>query len=55
MGDVINWFEEMDDEFLILLATHQPSSLQKLCLMVSLDIQLQKEGKEIPNHSESLC
>ena len=53
--DIINWLEDMDEEFLVLLATHQPSSLQKLCLMVSLDIQLQKEGHEITSDRGIMC
>ena len=40
---VINYFDDIDDEFLMLLALN-PRALKQICVMVSLDMQLQREG-----------
>ena len=45
MSEIINYFDEIDDEFLMMLAL-SPRSLQQVCIMVSLDMQLQLEDYE---------
>jgi hypothetical protein len=39
-------FEEFDDEVLAELALYNPSALWKMCVFLSLDIQLEKEQLE---------
>ena len=43
MDEIINYFDEIDDEFLMMLAL-SPKALKQVCVMVSLDMQLQREG-----------
>lgn len=45
MPEVINYFDEIDDEFLMMLALN-PKALKQVCIMVSLDMELQKQGYE---------
>ncbi len=36
-------FNEFDDESLIQLALYNPSALHKMCIFLSVDLQLEKE------------
>lgn len=43
------FFDELDEEFLIKLHLADPYNLHRLCVMYSLDLQMEKE--EIANES----
>ena len=43
------FFDELDEEFLIKLHLADPYNLHRLCVMYSLDLQMEKE--EITNES----
>lgn len=45
------FFDELDEEFLIKLHLADPYNLHRLCVMYSLDLQMEKE--EIANESFS--
>ena len=45
------FFDELDEEFLIKLHLEDPYNLHRLCVMYSLDLQMEKE--EIANESFS--
>ena len=45
------FFDELDEEFLIKLHLADPYNLHRLCVMYSLDLQMEKE--EITNESFS--
>ncbi len=42
--DKINYFEGFDDQILIEMALFYPDSLRKMCTLISLDIQIEKES-----------
>ena len=42
-------FDEFDDEDLIEFAQNNPKTLQKLCMFLSVDLQLEKENEEQNN------
>ena len=39
----VEFFEKVDDEFLTHLAYYNPLQLHKLCMFLSLDLQIQEE------------
>ena len=47
------FFEELDDEFLIKLHLADPRNLTRLCVMYSLDLQMEKEENERKSKSFS--
>lgn len=45
----MNYFEGFDDQVLIEMATFYPDSLFKMCMLISLDMQAEKESYEKKN------
>jgi hypothetical protein len=43
-GSVIAFFESMSDEVLLKLAIHDPETLHRLCIALTLDVQLYNES-----------
>jgi hypothetical protein len=41
-----NHFEHFDDEILLEMAMYYPTQLKKMCVLISLDQQLEKESYE---------
>lgn len=39
------FFDQLDEEFLIKLYLSDPKSIYRMCVLLSLDIQLEIEGK----------
>lgn len=44
--DSMEYFSVMDDEILIEMATYFPEQFKRMCMLISLDIQLEKESYE---------
>lgn len=44
-----NHFEHFDDEILLEMAMYYPVQLKKMCILISLDQQLEKESYEKNN------
>jgi len=40
------FFDSVDDEFLIKMYMYDPKSLYRMCAFLSLDLQLEKEHQE---------
>jgi len=52
----INYFEGFDDEVLIEMAMYYPHQFKMMCILISLDLQAEKESydKNISNRRD-LC
>ena len=46
MNKETNHFEHFDDEILLEMAVFYPTQLKKMCVLISLDQQLEKESYE---------
>lgn len=44
MKDQTNHFEHFDDEVLLEMAVFYPVQLKKMCILISLDLQLELES-----------
>ncbi len=42
----MDYFTVMDEEILIEMATYFPEQFKRMCILISLDIQLEKESYE---------
>tara|TARA_Y100000389_G_scaffold187561_1_gene209092 strand:- start:1148 stop:1330 length:183 start_codon:yes stop_codon:yes gene_type:complete len=51
--DKINYFEGFDDSVLIEMILYYPEAFKKMLVLVSLDIQLEKESYEKVKSSSS--
>ena len=49
------FFDELDEEFLIQLHLASPYNLHRLCIMYSLDLQLEKEENESSSNRRNVC
>tara|TARA_R110000822_G_scaffold2191_1_gene10671 strand:+ start:3234 stop:3407 length:174 start_codon:yes stop_codon:yes gene_type:complete len=41
-----DYFDYLNDDILIEMAQYYPKELSKMCALISLDVQLEKESKE---------
>ena len=44
------FFEQIDDEFLIKIYLYDPKSLHRMCAMLSLDYQMEEEYQKKKNN-----
>ena len=45
-GSFKDYFDYLNDDILIEMAQYYPKELSKMCALISLDVQLEKESKE---------
>ena len=48
-------FESLDDETLIHMYLSDPSSLRRMCMLYSLDLQIEKEENEDSSNRRDVC
>jgi hypothetical protein len=50
-----NYFNLIEDDVLIEMIIKYPKAIEKLCVMLSLDLQLEKEDNENISYRRNLC
>jgi len=53
-GNIWDYFESVPDDYLVLLAELDWEGLEKLCMLLTLDKQIQAEAEQ-NNRSRTLC